>query len=154
MAILELLASSGTGLSLLELVQQTQLPRSSIHCLLVTLERRGYLYHNDKTGRYMFGLQLVSLANMAVSGLKLRDDSAPFLRRLIETTQLTVHMAILEHGEAVLVSKFEPPGIFRLATWIGKRMDLHCTSLGKALLALPSAQGSWFVLYWRSRFRF
>ncbi|HEX5481486.1 MAG TPA: IclR family transcriptional regulator [Terriglobia bacterium] len=143
MMILELLASSRTGLSLLELVQKTKMPRSSVHCLLVTLQRRGYLYHNDKTGRYMFGLQLFSLANMAVSGLKLREEAAPFLRSLVEKTQLTVHMAILEHGEAVLISKYEPPGIFRLATWIGKRMDLHCTSLGKALMAyLPSEEVS------------
>jgi DNA-binding IclR family transcriptional regulator len=35
----------------------------------------------------------------------------------------------------VLVEKVEPPGVFKLATWLGKRMDLHCTSVGKALIA-------------------
>lgn len=135
LTLLELLANSKTGLSLPELVQKTELPKSSIHCLLITLERRGYLHRNVRTGRYMFGLQLFSLANMAVSGLKLHDEAAPFLRSLVKETGLTAHMAILERREAVLVSKFEPLGIFRLATWIGKRMDLHCTSLGKALLA-------------------
>lgn len=138
--ILELLASSRAGLSLLELVRNTKMPRSSVHCLLLTLQRRGYLFHNDKTGRYMFGLQLFSLANMAVSGLRLREEAAPVLRNLVDKTHLTVHMAILEHAEAVLIAKYEPPGIFRLATWLGKRMDLHCTSLGKALMAyLPAA---------------
>lgn len=86
----------------------------------------------------MFGLQLFSLANMAVSGLRLHEEAGPYLRELVKQTGLTVHMAILEHREAVLVSKSEPPGIFRLATWIGKRMDLHCTGLGKALMACLS----------------
>jgi DNA-binding IclR family transcriptional regulator len=140
LTLLELLANSKVGLSLPDLVRKTELPKSSIHCLLVTLQRRGYLHCNSRTGRYMFGLQLFSLANMAISGLKLHDEAAPFLRSLVKETGLTAHMAILEHREAVLVSKFEPPGIFRLATWIGKRMDLHCTGLGKVLMAYLSPE--------------
>lgn len=141
LSILELLVGFKAGLTLPEIVQKTGMPKSSIHCLLVTLERRGYLHRNDRTGRYKFGLQLFSLANMALSGLKLRDEAAPFLRGLVEKTHLTAHMVILEHREAVLISKYEPSGIFRLATWIGKRMDLHCTGLGKALMAyLPKEE--------------
>src|SRR5579863_7727251 len=135
LTILEMLAKSKVGLSLPDLVLKTGIPKSSVHCLMITLERRGYLYRNEKTGRYMFGLQLFRLANMAVSGLRLRDEGAAFLRELAAKTRLTAHMAILDQHEAVLVSKFEPSGLFRLATWIGKRMDLHCTGLGKALLA-------------------
>ncbi len=141
LTILELLANSRTGLSLPELVERSGLPKSSLHCLLVTLERRGYLHRHQHTTRYMFGMKLFSLANMALSGLKLREQAAPYLRTLMEKTGLTVHMAILEHNEAVLIAKVEPPGIFRLATWIGKRMDVHCTSLGKAIIAyLPCSE--------------
>jgi DNA-binding IclR family transcriptional regulator len=141
LAILEMLAESGKGLTLSQLVQRLGLPKSSTHCLLLTLERRGYLYHGDHTGRYMFGLKLFSLANMALVGIKLREQARPFLTALMERTRLTVHMAILERNEAVLVEKVEPPGILKLATWIGKRMDAHCTSLGKALIAhLPTPE--------------
>jgi DNA-binding IclR family transcriptional regulator len=39
----------------------------------------------------------------------------------------------------VLIEKVEPPSIFRLPTWVGQRLPLHCTGLGKALLAyLPT----------------
>lgn len=146
LTLMELLANSKVGLSLPDLVHKTGLPKSSIHCLLVTLQRRGYLHRNSRTGRYVFGLQLFSLANMAISGLKLHDEAAPFLQSLVRETELTVHMAILEHREAVIVSKLEPPGIFRLATWIGKRMDLHCTGLGKALMAyLPMEEIEQFI---------
>jgi DNA-binding IclR family transcriptional regulator len=49
-------------------------------------------------------------------------------------THLTVHLGIIESDEAVLVEKMEPAGLFRLATWMGKRMDVHCTGIGKAII--------------------
>jgi DNA-binding IclR family transcriptional regulator len=56
-------------------------------------------------------------------------------------TGLTVHMAILEHSEAILVAREDTQRGSRLASWIGKRMDMHCTGIGKAILAyLPSAE--------------
>lgn len=137
---LELLASSRAGLTLSEVARRLGIPKSSAHCLLLTLERRGYLHRNERS-RFLFGLKLFGLANMALSGLELREKAAPFLRSLMVRTRLTVHMAILERNEAVLIEKVEPVGICRLATWLGKRMDVHCTALGKALIAwLPEEE--------------
>ncbi len=133
--ILEMLASSRVGLSLPEIVKKTGLPKSSVHCILVTLQRQGYLFRNENTSRYMFGLKLFSLVNMAVSGLKLRQQAAPFLHRLTQQTGTTAHMAILEHNEAILIEKIDPVGAARKATWLGKRMEVHCTGIGKAIIA-------------------
>ena len=133
--ILERLAASKRGLSAAELVEQTGMPRSSVHCLTLTLERRGYLYRNAKTRRYLLGLKLFSLANYANGGMELRDRAAPELNQLMQQTRLTVHLALLENEEAVLVAKVDSPGIIRLATWAGKRMEFHCTSIGKAIAA-------------------
>jgi DNA-binding IclR family transcriptional regulator len=135
LAILELLAASRAGLTLPEIAKELRLPKSSVHCLLVTLERHRYLHRNERTNRYLFGSKLFSLGNMTLAGLELRETAAPLLRTLMERTRLTVHLAILERHEAVLIDKVEPPGIFKLATWLGKRMDVHCTGVGKALIA-------------------
>jgi len=83
----------------------------------------------------MFSPKLFSLANMTLGGMKLREQAAPSLYALMQQTRLTVHLAILEQHEGILIGKVDGPGIFRLATWIGKRMELHCTGLGKALIA-------------------
>ncbi len=135
LAVLELIANSRAGLTLPEIGRELELPKSSVHCLLVTLERRGYLRRNERTSRYLFGSKLFSLANLSLSGLKVRQLAAPHMLALTERTGLTTHLAVLERNEAVLVEKVEPRGVFKLATWLGKRMDLHCTSLGKALLS-------------------
>jgi len=47
-------------------------------------------------------------------------------------------MAVLEHDEAVLIEKVQPLGALKVATWVGKHVDLHCTALGKVLLAYRS----------------
>lgn len=139
--ILELLAASRAGLTLPQISRQLNLPKSSTHCLLLTLERCGYLTCNKTTRRFVFGLKLFSLANMALGGIKLREQARPFLNSLMNETGLTVHMGILDQGEVVLVEKIGRAGMPKLATWLGKRMDLHCTGVGKAILAhLPEEE--------------
>ncbi|MGA8153711.1 MAG: IclR family transcriptional regulator [Terriglobales bacterium] len=44
-------------------------------------------------------------------------------------------MAVLERDEAVIIEKVEAPGLVRLASWIGRRLDANCTGVGKVLLA-------------------
>lgn len=135
LAIFEALAQSRLGMGLAELARRLSVPKSSVHCVLLTMERCGYVHRNERTGRYVLGLKLYGLANLAVRGVKLREQAAPFLHALAERTCLTVHMAILENSEAVLVDRIEPLGIVGPATWVGKRVDVHCTALGKVLAA-------------------
>jgi len=141
LAILEKLAQSRQGLTLSQISRYLELPKSSVHCLLLTFERCGYLNRDSHSGRYRLGLRICGLARASLRNVEVREMAAPFLRQLQERTGLTVHLAILEHGEAVVVDKFEPAGSTRVATWPGKCMDLHCTALGKALAAyLPEQQ--------------
>jgi DNA-binding IclR family transcriptional regulator len=140
-SILEILANSKRGLSLAQVSRELKLPKSSAHCLLLTLERLGYLRRSDETHRYTFGLKLFALANITLMRIDLRAQAAPLLSALMQKLRMTLHLAILERGEAVLIEKLEPPNLHKLATWIGKRMDVHCTGVGKALIAhLPQEE--------------
>ena len=135
LAILELLANSRSGLTFSQITRHLDFPKSSIHCLLLTFEREGYLRRSEATGRYFCGSKLVRISNNAIQGVMLRERAAPVLRSLMDRTELTVHMAILEAGIATLISKVERVGVHKVATWVGKRIDIHCTSLGKCLVA-------------------
>ncbi len=135
-SILEVLAHSNTGLTLKELATACGVPKSSVHCIMITLQRRGYLHRNGRTSRYLFGRKLLTLANYALSGLDLRERAEPYMRDLAQRTGLRVHLGIIECDEAVIVAKFERAlGARPIGSWIGKRMDLHCTALGKALIS-------------------
>ena len=138
--ILELLAQSRRGLSLSDISRKLVLPKSSVHLLVKTLELMGYLKNNRVNGRYYFGLKLVSLSHTALENLDLREQARPFLQDLMLRSGLTVHMAILEQAEAVIIEKVEAPGMLRLATWVGRRLEANSSGVGKALLAFAPEQ--------------
>jgi DNA-binding IclR family transcriptional regulator len=138
LAVMELLAQSRGGFSISEISRRLMLPKSSAHLVIGTLARRGYLQKNALSGKYCFGLKLVSLSRTALENLDLREEARPSLQALMRKTGLTVHMAVLERNEAVIIEKIECPGLLRLATWIGRRLDVNCTGVGKALIAFLS----------------
>ncbi len=135
LSVLECLARAKRGFSLSEIGRRLRIPKSSAHLILSTLERRGFLQRNTKTNRYCFGLQLVSLSRSALENLDLREEAKPFLCSLMQESGFTVHMAVLERDEAVIIEKVEAPGLVRLASWVGRRLDVNCSGVGKALLA-------------------
>lgn len=135
LTFLETLAKSNRGMTLADIARKLRLPKSSAHCILLTLERRGYIYRIPSSHRYLFGMRLLNLAQEALGRLELRARASQPLRQLLQKTQMTVHMAIYEDGEAVLVEKLEPLTAVKMASHIGRRLDLHCTGVGKALLA-------------------
>lgn len=136
LSILEALTGSKTGLSVRELAKLCGLPKSSVHCILVTLQRLEYLCHDQRTSRYLFSRKFLRLADGALGSLELREWVEPHLQALASRTGLTAHLGILEFDEAVIVAKASPSGsASRVASWAGKRVGLHCTGLGKALIA-------------------
>ena len=138
--ILEYLAQSRRGVTLSQLTSKLQLPRSTGHALLLTYQRTGYVQRCEKTGRYCLGFRLQAVANLALGGSSLRSQAAPLMRQLMQDTGVTVHLAVMENGEVILIDRIEAPRALHLATWVGKRMGLHCTALGKALIAeLPAS---------------
>jgi DNA-binding IclR family transcriptional regulator len=139
LSVLQCLGYSKRGFSISEISRRLKIPKSSAHLILTTLERRGFLQKNTQTGRFHFGLQLISLSRSALENLDLREEARPFLRDLMQESGLTVHMAVLERDEAVIIEKVEAPGLVRLASWIGRRLDVNCTGVGKVLMAfLPN----------------
>jgi DNA-binding IclR family transcriptional regulator len=81
------------------------------------------------------GLKILSLSRGALSDLDVRGVALPIMRHLTRQTGLTSHLAILDGPEAVYVEKVEPESFIRMDTWVGRRMRVHATSVGKALVA-------------------
>lgn len=140
-ALLDLLAQSSRSLSLSEISRRLVLPKSSVHRILATLEEQEFVHRNRDTDRFSLGVRLMALSKAALEGAELREQAMPPLLRLQQDTGLTVHMAIRQHKQAVLIAKLEPLGQPTVGTWIGRAMDLNSTAAGKALIAyLPDAE--------------
>jgi DNA-binding IclR family transcriptional regulator len=135
LSILEAAAQRRDGLTNSEISRKLGIPKSSASYILRTLEKRGYLRREHETGRYRLGLKILSLGGDAQVNLDIADVALPFMRSLVEKIRMTSHLAVLDQGEAVYVEKVEAPGFFKVNTWVGRRMFLHSTSVGKCLLA-------------------
>jgi len=141
LAILEAAAQRADGLTNSELSRWLGMPKSSASYILRTLERRGYLRRHPETGKYRLGLKILSLGRDVLAGFDIGPLALPVLRALVDRTRLTAHLAILDHGEAVYIGKVDAPGFIKMDTWVGKRMSVHSTSVGKALIAhLPKTE--------------
>lgn len=135
LAILEAVAQEPEGLSNAAISRKLQIPKSSASYILRTLEAQHYLNRDEASGRYRVGLKILSLSRGALSGLDVREVALPIMRHLMEKTNLTCHLAILDGPDAVYIEKVEPQGFIRMDTWVGRRMRVHATSVGKALAA-------------------
>lgn len=138
--LLEFLAQSKSGFSTSEISRRLGLPKSSTYLIVETLEKRGFLQKNRQNGRYYLGLKLIALSRHAIENLDLREEAKPFLRSLMQETQLVVHMAVLDGAEAMLIDKMEALGTGRQTSFVGRRLDVHSTGVGKALVAYISEE--------------
>jgi len=135
LAMLEAVAQEPEGLSNAEISRKLQIPKSSASYILRTLETQNYVNRDAETGKYRVGLKILSLSRGALSGIDVREVALPIMRHLVEKTNLTCHLAILDGPDAVYIEKVEPTGFLRVDTWVGRRMKVHATSVGKALVA-------------------
>jgi DNA-binding IclR family transcriptional regulator len=135
MGIFEAVAERKSGLTLSEICRHLEIPKSSASYLLRTLKNLGYLHLDAATGKYRLGLKVMSLGQRVDFGTDVKEAALPALQKVVEKTNLTAHLAVLDGGEAVYVAKVEPRSFIRMDTWVGKRMQVNSTGVGKALAA-------------------
>src|ERR1700719_4570350 len=141
LGMLEAVAQVPDGLSNAEISRNHNIPKSSASYLLRTLETQGYLTRDAESGRYRVGLKILSLSRGALGGRDVRGVALPIMRHLTHQTGLTCHLAVLDGPDAVYIEKVEPEGFIRMDTWVGRRMRVHATSVGKAIVAhIPQEQ--------------
>ncbi|MDE3113193.1 MAG: IclR family transcriptional regulator [Chloroflexota bacterium] len=133
--LLEALASSEGEVSITSLANRTALHVSTVHRLLTTLLRRGYVRQNPDTSRYFTGAKLATLAEGRSRFNELRHRARPVLRALTEQTRETSNLVVLDDVMAVYIETVPSPHVVRMFTTIGNRVPMHATGVGKALLA-------------------
>ncbi len=134
-------AAGGDGLSFSRIVEQTGLPKASVHRLLKDLVGVSALTFEPATRRYRGGLQLARLGAELLADYDIRRIVHPHLVALHEQTGHVATLGILGSEAGIYIDKIEGRDFgIRLHSEIGKPFPLHCTAMGKVLLAgAPSA---------------
>jgi DNA-binding IclR family transcriptional regulator len=149
LAALEILAGSANECSLAELCVALKLHKSTVHRLMMVLERHRLVTKNPDTGRYALGLKLFELGSKAIDGVDLRRYGKPYLDRLQREFGETVFFCILDDGQVFYLEKVESQQSVRTACTVGSRAPVHCTAVGKAMLAeLSDAEVNEIVRRW------
>jgi len=136
--ILETVVShQGRGLAYSEVVAKTHLPKATAHRVLKSLAQMGYLRFDADAGRYFGDLKLAFLGSAVTSSFDLKGYVRPYLLNLQAETKHTCNLGVLSGDVGVYLDKVESPRAFevKLYSEIGKHFPLHCTGMGKILLA-------------------
>ena len=122
------------GLTLADLSSRVALPKSTVHRYLATLLELGLAQRSD-TDRFRLGTKVIELAGAYLANSDLRKESQSVLDALSEQTNETVHLAVRSGAEVVYIAKVESKHALRMYSYIGARLPMYSTALGKSMLA-------------------
>lgn len=134
-AIVETLRDRPGGLSLHELSAETGQVKSSVHRILNSLGRHGYIEQSSRRGLYRLGIQFLGLAKSVRSGSNLVEVARPHAQLLRDRFDESVYIAVLRGGHGVFVEVLETRRDLRLVGPLGARVHFHATAAGKAMAA-------------------
>lgn len=133
--ILDILGQYPDGISTTELSELLEVDKGSASRLVSTLAKYGYAERDEETRRYHVGPQVVSLSRSVLNRLPLREAAKPFLRQMMERTGECAHLGVAAQGKVMYIDQVESPVTLRVNAQVGTLNPLHCTALGKVLLA-------------------
>lgn len=125
-----------------EISELLDLNKSNVHNILSTFKAMNYLDQDPESGKYKLGLSVYSLCYSLGESLSIGSIAAPYLQELADFAKERVYLAIPHEDEIIYVNSAYPKAdIGLMRTIIGEHAKMHCTGLGKAMLAfLPPEQ--------------
>lgn len=127
-------------LSLSQVAGRLDLPKSTVHRLLSTLEGKGFVKRDAPTGCFHLGFRIVEMASLVLKDMDLPRWAHPYLVRLAEETGETVDLAVLDNSRVIYLQVIESPQRVKIAAAAGQRLPVHCTASGKAFLSFLPKQ--------------
>jgi DNA-binding IclR family transcriptional regulator len=91
-------------------------------------------------------VRLFELGNLVARSWNVRAIAQPFMQKINAAFGETVHLATEDGGEVLYLDKLESNRLIRIVSEIGMRLPMHCTGLGKALLAHKSSSEARWIL--------
>ncbi|MFS2225172.1 IclR family transcriptional regulator [Pantoea sp. B65] len=134
------------GVSFMELLKEFQYPKSSLLNLLNAMVECGFLFKNERN-QYSLGIKNYELGCQALHRKNIFEVTKRPMQELSLKSGLVCHLGAMENYSAIYLDKVESPeSAPTRKSWIGKKLELHITALGKALLAWkPKEEMDYFL---------
>ena len=137
--ILDMVVQSGEPLRLADIARDLEMDRASAFRLLQTLERNSLVAKDPVRKNYTVGGRLLQWASTIGQDVNLVATARPYLEQLVNRTNESGHFGVLSKDLALLLDYIGSRGTIVVQNRVGVFEPLHCTALGKALLAFQPA---------------
>jgi IclR family acetate operon transcriptional repressor len=134
-ALLEALAKMDRFATLQTLVEETGLPKPTVHRMLQQLEMAGMVQRDGDGRQYTTGLRLRQLAETVLLNNTVHGARHLVLRRLVEEVGETCNLTAFNGSEVVYLDRVETPAPLRFYLQAGSVVPAHCSATGKLFLA-------------------
>lgn len=135
LVILEYLGTQTKEVGVRELGQAIGLSKSSVHRILQTLRARGFVKWNPDNARYSLGMRAFEVGCGILRSMEAHAVAKPYLEQLVNALGETAFLGVIDDAELVYIDKIDGRRSVRMYADIGSRRPLHCTAIGKSLLA-------------------
>lgn len=132
--VLEAFSEENDSLSLMEIADAVKLDKSTAFRFVYTLQDLGYLQRDEATKRYRPGIKMLELGFSALESFDLAQVAKPHLAELARESGEAANLAVRDGIEIVYVLHIGSAQIVGVHMRVGKRLPLHCSSMGKAHL--------------------
>lgn len=127
--------------SLTDISELLQVDPSTASRFVYTLESLGYLERDEETKLYRVSPKTYTLTVSLSGPRNLRKVCLPYMESLRDTTGETVVLGIRDAAEMVIIEVVETKHFLVPRGWVGGRVPVYCSALGKAVLAnLPQPE--------------
>lgn len=133
--ILDLFDEQTTELRITEISQRLQLHKSTLHSLLLTLKKHGYIEQDSDSGKYRLGMKLLERGQLLLQTMDIRTVARRTLNEISRQTGQTTHLVIRDEQDGVYIDKVEGEKAAIRYSRIGRRVPLHSSAVGKVLAA-------------------
>lgn len=135
MGVLELFSMTRSEIGVVEAAELLGKPKSTVSRWLSAMDAAGFLMRDPESGRYRISMRLAALGEVARRSTPLQRLARQALERLAALTGETADLAIMVGSEAMNLEVVESPRPIMHVGWVGRRLPLHASAAGKALVA-------------------
>ncbi|GAH29277.1 unnamed protein product [marine sediment metagenome] len=136
--VLELFSLEKPEWGITEISKALNIYKSNVHNVLTTLAEKGFVVKDSNTNKYKLGIKFFELGSIVIKNMDLRKIAHPYIEELSKEFNETVHLGVLDKGRVVSIEGEESDKSLCSHIEIGKRTPLHCTAIGKAIMAYLS----------------
>jgi IclR family acetate operon transcriptional repressor len=134
------LLDSGEPMSLRDLAEAADLPKSTASRLLTALERHGLVHQTGERGKLEPGPAILRFAHRGGVERHLVELAQPALEALSQASGETVNLSVPTPQGVDHLAQIDATHFLGAGQWVGRRVDYHCTANGKVFLAFGAAE--------------